>query len=155
MTTDTNATHVLEQVVTNFSQLANGTWLLQLSVDESADNTPRIPGRGNTMSVVQVDHPYMNPDFDWLHPDFNHTLVGACNEVYNLQPRHGDVPRPLQMNISVIDRSPSTDARQDWMQDWQVNEGMPQCPSGLQNVSLLTSYERGETVVQTAHFMAL
>ena len=39
--------------------------------------------------------------------------------------------------------------------DWAVNEGMPQCPSGLQNVSLLTSYERGETVVQTAHFMAL
>ena len=52
-----------EVVVTNFTQLMNGTWLLQFSVDESA--TGPIPGRGSVMSVVQVDHPYMNPELDW------------------------------------------------------------------------------------------
>eukprot|EP01052_Picozoa_sp_SAG31_P057818 SAG31_NODE_17323_length_675_cov_0.890625_1_plen_212_part_01 len=131
-----------ETVVTNFTQLENGTWLLQYSVDV---NTPGpggpIAGRGSVMSVVQVDHPYMNPELDWLHSDFNHTLAGACNEVYNLQPRAGDVARPLEMNISIIDGAPSNDG--EWMVDWQVNEGLPQCASGFANISLVTSYERG------------
>jgi hypothetical protein len=139
-----------ETIVTNFTQLQNGTWLLQYSVDVSAPGPGGpIPGRGNVMSVVQVDHPYMNPDLDWLHPDFNHTLAGACNEVYNLQPRKGDVARPLEMNISIIDRAPTQDAK--WMVDWQVNEGLPQCASGFGDISLLTSYERGANVYsQTA-----
>ena len=46
-----------EVVVTNFTQLVNGTWLLQFSVDEQAAAGGPIPGRGPTMSVVQVDHP--------------------------------------------------------------------------------------------------
>ena len=143
-----------ETVVTNFTQLQNGTWLLQYSVDVSSPGPGGpIPGRGNVMSVVQVDHPYMNPDLDWLHPDFNHTLAGACNEVYNLQPRKGDVARPLEMNISIIDGAPTQDA--NWMVDWQVNEGLPQCVSGFADISLLTSYERGANVYsQTARLRA-
>lgn len=143
-----------ETVVTNFTQLQNGTWLLQYSVDVSSPGPGGpMPGRGNVMSVVQVDHPYMNPDLDWLHPDFNHTLVGACNEVYNLQPRRGDVARPLEMNISIIDGAPAQDA--NWMVDWQVNEGLPQCASGFREVSLLTSYERSTSVYsQTARLRA-
>ena len=82
----------------------SGTWLLQYYVDMT-NPASRIKGRGNTVSVVQVDHPYMNPEFNWLHDDFNHTLVGACNEVYNLQPRTGDVARPLSMNITVRDHA--------------------------------------------------
>jgi len=92
-----------ETVVTNFTMYVNGTWLLQFSVDESASPGGAIPDRGVTRSVVQVDHPYMNPKFSWLSSDFNHTLVGACNEVYNLQPRHGDVARPLNMSITITD----------------------------------------------------
>jgi hypothetical protein len=65
-----------EIVLTNFTMMRNGTWLLQLGV---ATDVPA--SRGATMSTVQIDHPYMNPQLDWLHPDFNHTLVGACNEV--------------------------------------------------------------------------
>jgi len=140
-----------EVVVTNFTQLRNGTWLLQFSVDEEAAgdeggrNSGPIPGRGSTRSVVQVDHPYMNARFSWLHADFNHTLAGACNEVYNLQQgRPGDVPRPLQMNITVTDADAGADAdgggRQAWMSDWQVNEGLPQCASALRNVTLTTTY---------------
>lgn len=131
-----------EVVVTNFTQMKNGTWLLQFSVDVSAPPPGGpIEGRGNVMSVVQVDHPYMNPDFSWLHPDFNHTLAGACNEVYNLQPREGDVARPLEMNITIIDSSPSDDTK--WMVDWQVNEGLPQCSAGFEGISLVTLYRRG------------
>ena len=143
-----------ETVVTNFTQLLNGTWLLQYSVDESTPGPGGpIAGRGNVMSMVQVDHPYMNPELDWLHPDFNHTLAGACNEVYNLQPRKGDVARPLEMNISIVDHAPSDDA--EWMVDWQVNEGLPQCASGFGEVSLLTSYTRSTDVYsQTARLSA-
>ena len=105
----------------------------------------------------------MNPKFDWLHPDFNHTLVGACNEVYNLGPaRPGDVARPLDMNITITDAGAGAgagagaavavaadrdrvvgvggDARLPWMSDWQVNEGLPQCASGLRGISLTTTY---------------
>ena len=142
-----------ETVVTNFTQLRNGTWLLQFSVDENAPivmphgesalSPGPIPGRGSTVSVVQVDHPYMNPAFDWRHDDFNHTLAGACSEVYNLQPgRPGDVPRPLEMNITVTDRS--AHGRLPWMSDWNVNEGLPQCAGGLENVTLVTTYASDE-----------
>ena len=105
---------------------------------------------GNTVSVVQVDHPYMNPALDWLHPDFNHTLAGACNEVYNLQPRTGDVARPLEMNITVADGSRRT-PDPVWT-SWKVNEGLPQCASGFRNVSLTTSTLGGS---QTAHLLAV
>ena len=143
-----------EIVVTNFTQLLNGTWLLQYSVDVSSPGPGGpIEGRGNVMSLVQVDHPYMNPELDWRHPDFNHTLAGACNEVYNLQSRKGDVARPLEMNISIIDGAPSNDAQ--WMVDWQVNEGLPQCASGFEDISLVTSYDRGANVYsQTARLQA-
>ena len=84
-----------------------------------------------------------------LHPDFNHTLAGACNEVYNLQPRPGDVERPLEMNITVSDATGWRDA--SWV-DWQVNEGLPQCAgSGFDDISLLTSYGEGW---QTARLVA-
>lgn len=134
-----------EIVVTNFTQMANGTWLLQLAVDEAASPGGRVPGRGSTRSVVQVDHPYMNPEFSWLHPDFNHTLAGACNEVYNLLPgRPGDVPRPLELNVTI---SGAGAGRPAWMSDWQVNEGLPQCASGLRNVTLATTYSPGSQTV--------
>ena len=122
----------------------------------------------------------MNPALDWLHADFNHTLVGACNEVYNLQKRHGDVARPLDMTISVADSAPRGDEAA-WMVspsqsvtsfvahgvasqlpsapqvDWAVNEGLPQCASGLADVELTTSYERDGTrpYAQTAHLHAV
>ena len=126
-----------ETVVTNFSQMTNGSWLLQFSVENE------LPDRGETMSSLQIDHPCkptildlrgghhrtkknrvwsdMNPALDWLHADFNHTLVGACNEVYNLQPRHGDVARPLDMTISVADSAPRGDEAA-WMvsPDWPL-----------------------------------
>ena len=82
----------------------------------------------------------MNPKFGWLHDDFNHTLVGACNEVYNLQPRYGDIARPLDMNITVADPRPGVSL--DWMTDWQINEGLPQCPTGLGSINLTTSYNK-------------
>ena len=65
----------------------------------------------------------MNPALDWLHADFNHTLVGACNEVYNLQPRNGDVARPLDMTISVADSAPRGDEAA-WMvsPDWPLRD---------------------------------
>jgi hypothetical protein len=137
-----------EVVVTNFTMLSNGTWLLLLSVDPV--DAAKIPGRGNTVSVVQVDHPYMNPDLNWLHPDFNHTLAGACNEVYNLQRRFGDVARPLEMNITVADAG-RTSVDPVWS-DWKVNEGLPQCPTGFSNVSLITTTAGGS---QTAHLWAV
>ena len=85
-----------EKVRTNFTMLTNGTWLLQYSVLLTPEEEEKQqPGRGNLQSVVQVDHPYMNPKLSWLHDDFNHTLVGACNEVYNLDPRPTDVPRSV------------------------------------------------------------
>ena len=62
----------------------------------------------------------MNPALDWLHPDFNHTLVGACNEVYNLQQRRGDVARPLDMTISVTDSVPRDDEAA-----WMVSPDRP------------------------------
>jgi hypothetical protein len=137
-----------EVVITNFTMLTNGTWMLSLSVDP-VDATA-IPGRGNTVSVVQVDHPYMNPALSWLSDDFNHTLAGACNEVYNLQPRVGDVARPLEMNITVSDAGRST-PDPVWS-DWAVNEGLPQCPAGFSTVNLTTTTSGGS---QTARLYAM
>jgi hypothetical protein len=140
-----------EQVRTNFTMLANGTWLLQLGV---VGDTPAA--RGNTLSVVQVDHPYMNPALDWLHPDFNHTLVGACNEVYNLNPRSTDVPRPLHINVTVSavrGTGMGEEKKIDWFAPWSVNEGLPQCDSGLSNISLVNTISedgRTQTVIFTA-----
>ena len=165
-----------ELVRTNFTMLANGTWLLQFSVILSPeDERKQQPGRGNLHSVVQVDHPYMNPKLSWLHDDFNHTLVGACNEVYNLNPRPTDVPRPLNINITVAvapggggrasRSSDVADADADadgggvnssgpigWFSPWSVNEGLPQCQSGLHNISLTTTISpdgRSQTAVFT------
>lgn len=135
-------------VVTNSTMLTNGTWLLSLSVDPA--DAVAIPGRGNTVSVVQVDHPYMNPKLNWLNADYNHTLVGACNEVYNLEPRPGDVARPLEMNITVSD-SGRSNPDPSWS-EWRVNEGLPQCASGFRAVNLTTSVAGGS---QTACLWAV
>ena len=80
----------------------------------------------------------MNPALDWLHADFNHTLVGACNEVYNLQPRNGDVARPLDMTISVADSAPRGDEAA-WMvsPDWHL--GTPRRPTFLSDTTSLKS----------------
>ena len=40
-----------ETVVTNFTQMTNGSWLLQFSVENE------LPDRGETMSSLQIDHP--------------------------------------------------------------------------------------------------
>ena len=55
------------------------------------------------------------------------------------------------MNITVRDAAP--DSSTAWMSDWHVNEGLPQCPSGFQSVSLTTSYDK-EQASQTAHLYA-
>ena len=115
------------------------------------------PGRGNLQSTVQVDHPYMNPELSWLHDDYNHTLVGACNEVYNLNARSTDVPRPLNINISVsalpADETKGSNDKIPWFAPWSVNEGLPQCASGLHNISIKTVVSadgRSQTAVFTA-----
>lgn len=177
VTGETVAVFPGEIVITNFTQLSNGTWLLQLSVEqkeptESAGSVaaaPRKPirGRGPTMSIVHVDYPYMNPKFSWLDSDFNHTLVGACNEVYNLQQRSTDINRPLKMSITVSDvgqgpkptgsTQPVRD-RPSWMVDWAVNEGLPQCRGGFSNISLATTYSAGPRLggyTQVAELVAL
>jgi hypothetical protein len=55
--------------------------------------------------------------------------------------------------MATTGRAPADDL--DWMVDWQVNEGLPQCASGLGDISLTTTYERGTGVYsQTARLSA-
>jgi hypothetical protein len=61
-----------ETVVTNFTLLANGTWLLQFSVDEAASEGGPIPGRGATVSVVRAGvYPSVALEKQLLNPSRN------------------------------------------------------------------------------------
>ena len=101
------------------------------------------------MSVVQVDHPYMNPDLDWLHPVLTTPSqeLAARFTVYNYE----DVARPLEMNISIIDR-----AQRKMRIGWWTGRSTKGSRSALQAsmTSLCHACDRGSNIYSQTHAFA-
>ena len=77
-----------ETVVTNFTQMSNGSWLLQFSVENE------LPDRGETMSSLQIDHPCKPTHFSILRAGLSQNV--KASRLLRYESRSGLAARRLQ-----------------------------------------------------------